>query len=114
MVTYFASRTRAPTKYTIMDNPDSYVLQAINSPSHYIEISSPDDTQIDELTSLYNTSNFECNGSYYNIAVVVGDKFPPAGLPMLPLLGITVSIVALVVLSANSIQRFKGRPSDSS
>lgn len=92
---YATKLDEKPQKYFVLVNPDSYVLEAILNPGSYVSINSPEDTQIDDLEATYGTNNVEFNNSYYEVDLIAGDKFPPAGLPLI--------IMASIVFSATSI-----------
>ncbi len=76
---YFLYATRLeekPLNYFVLDKPDSNVLEAISK--GYVQINSPEDTQIDDLALTYGNNNVEINGNYYEVSLVVGDHLPPA------------------------------------
>ncbi len=94
-----------PDSYLQLENPDSYVLQAISN-SQGVTLHSLDVTGIDELfdqqMAQNETSNFQINGSYYQIAIICVDAFPPLFLSYMFLASLVilpVSIVALVIMS---------------
>lgn len=87
-----------PQKYIVLDNPDSYVIEAIRSQST-VFIPSPQDTKIREITSAYD-GNIEYNGIYYKVGLAMGDKFPPAYLPLTLLVTILISATALLVTAS--------------
>ena len=93
-----------PERYILLENHDSYTLQAINS-GHLVEFYSYDDINIDEIRS-ENAMQFEhkyfyykYNNSYYDISIGIADNIPPSGLPQLLLAGIIASTVAIVIIS---------------
>src|SRR5665647_1386211 len=86
-----------PVKYFVLSNPDQYVLKVIDGEESYVFVHY-DDTQIDELTRQYSTSNIEYNGSYYTIGIAFVDAFPPQTLPHI-LAGFVISIFAIIILS---------------
>ena len=89
--------TEKPVKYFVLSNPDQYILKVINDEENYV-IVHYDDTQIDELTRQYGTTNVEYNGSYYAIGIAFVDAFPPTTLPYI-LAGFVISILAIIILS---------------
>lgn len=96
-----------PQTYFSLDNPDSYVLQAISNPGKFVFIGPhTNDTQIDEIIHDYGsatTINVEFNNHYYNIAkgsVTVG---PPEEMVLIPILILGwilwgTSIIATVII----------------
>ncbi len=87
----------APITYFSFDNPDRYALEAISNGSSST-FTSLDYTQIDELTQDNLTWNVEYSGNYYGISILCGDNFPPFLVPAVFLVGIAVSIVAIVAI----------------
>jgi hypothetical protein len=87
-----------PTNYFSLPNPDQYVLEAINS-ERFVDIRSLDDTQIDELINQYGTNNIEYNSTYYTVWIANVDSFPPFMLQVGILVGIVLSVSAIVVIS---------------
>ena len=96
-----------PGTHFLLENADNYVLEAVNNPETSIVVGRTlDNTQIDELMSLHSTSNVEFNNGYYRIQIMVGDKFPPAGLSLLMTTGILVSFVAVLILSFSKAAKY--------
>jgi hypothetical protein len=58
--------TDTPEIYFSLENPDSYVLQAISNPQTLVFVN-PDNTQIDELIQTHGTNTIEYNNIYYQI-----------------------------------------------
>ncbi len=95
-----------PESYMHLENPDAYVSQAISSQDGIL-LHSLDQTQLTNLinqqTRESRTSNFQVNGNFYQIRIVFGDKFPPAGLSFLfrisPII-LILSIGSLIVIAA--------------
>jgi hypothetical protein len=94
-----------PERYVLLENPDSYVLEAINY--GYSDIfDSYDKTNLDEL-NLANIAQFgftdfyyKYDNSYYSIGIAIADNIPPVGLGLLLLVGIVASITAIVLIGA--------------
>jgi hypothetical protein len=86
-----------PTDYFPLPNPDQCVLEAMNSQS-YVYISSPDDTQIDDLIESHDKSIIEYNNTYYGVGFLFDDGSPPAGLALAVSAGITISASAMVII----------------
>jgi hypothetical protein len=97
-----------PSNFFILETPDKYFLESLskNYSSRFLSLQ---ETQIDELTISYNTNNLEFNGVYYRVYVSVGDNFPPIWLIPLLLLGISLSIPAIVILSILTVRRDIGK-----
>ena len=109
---YFMNATRltqTPDQYVLLENPNNYVLQAINNADHSIEVKAFEDTQIYGLASSHNPLNLEYEGNYYQIGFAIADSFPPPGLTLLLLAGIVISIMAVVFLTIKSIQHLKNK-----
>ena len=101
--------TQIPNQYVVLENPNNYVLQAINNPDHSIEVRAFEDTQIYGLAYSHNPLNLEYEGNYYQIGFAIADSFPPPGLTLLLLASIIVSILAVVFLTVKSIQHMRNR-----
>jgi hypothetical protein len=97
-----------PVKYFVLSNPDQYVLKVIDGDESYV-IVHYDDTQIDELTRQYGTSNIEYNGSYYTIGIAFVDAFPPSTLAHI-LAGFVISILAIIILSIFQVVKHYKQP----
>jgi hypothetical protein len=63
-----------------------------------VTLDSTQNTKIDERLSTQNTSNVKYGDSYYRMAFMVADKFPPAFLPITFIAGISISLLAIYVL----------------
>jgi len=100
--------TEKPVKYFVLSNPDQYVLKVIGDEENYVFVHY-DDTQIDELTRQYGTSNIEYNGSYYTIGIAFVDAFPPSTLPHI-LAGFVISILAIIILSIFQVVKHFKQP----
>jgi hypothetical protein len=94
-----------PERYILLENPDTYTLEAINN-GHSAEFGSSDNTNIDEIRNTnaeqfgFKQFYYKYNNSYYDIGLVAIDRFPPFGLPLLLLAGIVVSASAIVILTS--------------
>jgi len=116
--TYFISAHKinyTPERVVLLENPDSYTLQAINN-GWSVGFLSWDVTSFDETYyEAYDKFNsrfgykpfyFKYNNSYYDMGLVVGDNFPPAGLALLLLAGTIVSITAIVIISSYKTAKY--------
>jgi len=63
-IIYVSKLGETPSRYFVLENPDVYVLKAMSS-QDYVNIGSPEDTQIDDLIRAKETSYLEYNGTYY-------------------------------------------------
>ena len=101
-----------PTNYFALDKPDKYFLEAI-AKNYSSVFNTLDDTQIDELVSEYATDNVQYNGTYYSVAIAIGDNFPPFMLPQALLGGIVISISAIIIVSVwKAAKHFKHSQKD--
>jgi hypothetical protein len=100
--------TEKPANYFALSNPDQYVLKVIDNEENFV-IVHYDDTQIDELTRQYGTTNIEYNGSYYTIGIVFVDAFPPTTLPYI-LAGFVISVSAIIILSIIQVVKHYKQP----
>jgi hypothetical protein len=91
---YVSKLSEMPSHYFVLENPDAYVLKAMSS-QDYVNIGSPEDTQIDDLIRAKETSYLEYNGTYY----AAGFLFENKSLPTVPFFLISVG----AVVSASSI-----------
>jgi len=105
--------TIEPERYVLLENPDKYTLQAINSARGDSSIfTSYDDTNIDELNQAnakqfgYKDFYYKYNNTYYQLALLHGDNFPPFLLPQILLAGIIASIVAIVIIGFYKIAKY--------
>ena len=98
-----------PERYVLLENPDSYTLEAINNGWSKAFLSWGA-TNFDEkyyqtydkfnTNSSYSPFYFEYNNSYYGMSLVFGDNFPPYMLPQIIFAGIIVSIGAIVIIGS--------------
>ena len=104
----YATKLEAePDRSFLLEDADDYVLEALNNPETTVIVGRTlDNTQVDELMFVYNTSNVEFNNSYYRIQILLGDKFPPAGLYLLLMIGILVSLVAEVIIISSKAAEY--------
>jgi hypothetical protein len=98
-VIYASKLNEKPTNYFVLDNPDSYVLEAISS-QNYVHINSPQDTQLNELILAHETSNLEYNGTYYSVGYLFDTNPEPSILTVEALLGIVVSASAITIIAS--------------
>ena len=93
--------SQQPGTYFYLENPDTYVSEAISNPKEFVTIYSLEDTQIDELIDEHNTSNVLVNDNYYWIGIVMGDNFPSlfeSCLYLISLVTLPLSVVSIIVL----------------
>jgi hypothetical protein len=102
-----------PERYVVLENPDKYTLEAINSPSGDSSIfTSYDDTNIDDLNQAnaqqfdYKDFYYKYDNTYYKFALLIGDKFPPFMLPQILLAGIVVSAAAITVIGLSKAAKY--------
>ena len=97
-----------PENYSVLDNPDNYILQAIAN-NHSSVFKTLDLTQYDELQDEQGQrgfANIEYNSSYYKLSLAAVDSFSP----LLFLLGVTgFSLVGWVILVALKIAQHDNR-----
>ncbi len=97
-----------PYNYSILNNPDKYILQAIAN-NHSSVFKSLDLTQYDELQDEQGDRGFvniDYNSSYYKLGLVMVDSFSP----VLLLLGVLLfSLVGVVVLGSIKIAQYDNR-----
>jgi hypothetical protein len=86
-----------PTDSFPLPNPDQHVLEAINS-QRYVYVSSPKDTQIDDLIEYRDKNIIEYNNTYYEVGFLFEDNSPPAGLASAIIAGITTSASAIATI----------------
>ena len=108
-VIYASKLNGKPTNYFVLDNPDSYVLEAMSS-QNYVHIGSPQDTQLDELIMTHETSNLEYNGTYYSVGCLFNTNPAPSILTVEVLLGIVVSASSIAAIaSLKTINHLKNK-----
>jgi len=99
---YVSKLSETPSRYFVLENPDVYVLRAMSS-QDYVNIGSPEDTQIDDLIRAKETSYLEYNGTYYVVGCLFEDKPPPAVPFLLISIGAVVSASSIVVIASSKI-----------
>lgn len=110
-VIYASKLSEKPSNYFILDNPDSYVLEAMSS-QNYVHIESPQDTQLNELILAHETSNLDYNGTYYSVGYLFDTNPAPAILTVEALLGIVFSALSIaVVASLKTINHLRSKSS---
>ncbi len=95
-----------PEKYSVLENPDKYTLEAINN-GHSSRFHSLEDTNYDEKMDEYIKTlgwdfNFGYNNSYYSIWLVCVENILPLGFPFILLAGIVISAIGVVILSVKT------------
>lgn len=65
-----------PEAYFVLENPDSYVLEAISNLEKPVYLNFFNKTQIDEMIEAKGTSNIEYNGCYYSVGLLFSDPGP--------------------------------------
>lgn len=96
----YASRlSEKPKYYFVLENPDAQLRKAMSS-QDYVNIGSPEETQIDDLLTALGTSYFEYNGTYYGAGFGFETKYPPAIPFLLISAGAVVSASSIVVIAS--------------
>jgi hypothetical protein len=75
-VIYASKLNEKPAHCFVLENPDTYLLEAITT-QDFVTIGSPEDTQIDDLLTALATSYFEYNGDYYGAGFGFETKASP-------------------------------------
>lgn len=108
-IIYASILSEKPNGYFVLEDPDAYVLEAMLS-QNYVNIGSPEDTQIDDLIRAKETSYFECNGTYYAAGFEFETKYPPALPFALILIAAATSASSLgAIASSIAINRTRNR-----
>jgi len=92
-----------PGTYFPLANPDSYILEAISNPNKTVIVDSEVSSRIYEMQQTYGTKNIEYNNNYYEIQLVVGDRFPPPQQVLLGLISMFFSGVSIIVIFSYKI-----------
>jgi len=98
-IIYASQLSEKPKYYFVLENPDAHLLEAMSS-QDYVNIGSPEETQIDDLIRTKETSYFEYNGTYYGAGFGFETKYPPAIPFLLILAGAVVSASSIVVIAS--------------
>jgi hypothetical protein len=105
--------SQSPASYMQLEEPDSYVLEAISNPDGAV-VHSLDVTMIDEMISQQvmenDTRNFQINESYYQFMIFCVDCFPPVFLSKMHLASyviLPISIIALITVTIIVLKRNK-------
>jgi len=98
--TIYASKlSEKPSNYYVIENPDKYVLEAMST-QNYVNIGSPQDTQLNELVWSQHVSYLEYNGTYYSVGCLFDTKSIPAILTVEAFLGIVLSASAIAIVAS--------------
>jgi len=65
-----------PQSYFQLNEPDSYVLQAISNLGTMVHVGDWSYTQVDDLTIQNGVGNFEYNNTYYSVGCLSADPGP--------------------------------------
>jgi hypothetical protein len=68
-----------PEVYFVLENPDSYVLEAISNLKQPVYLNFFNKTQIDEMIEANGTNNIEYNNHYYSVGLLFADPGPAMG-----------------------------------
>jgi hypothetical protein len=107
-IIYASKIGEKPNYYFVLENPDAPVLEAMTN-QDYVNIGSPEDTQIDDLIRAKETSYFEYNGTYYAAGFGFETKYPPAIPFLLILIGALASASSIVVITSRTISQMRNR-----
>ncbi len=97
--------TDKPEKYFSLDNPDSYVLEAIST--QRLVFLNYGDTQIDELMQTYDANNIEFN-NYYEINFLSVDPVIFGYLGLLLICWIIWGIISVIAVIIARLRRRHG------
>ena len=92
-----------PETYFPLDNPDSYVLEAISNPNKAVIIGKEIFSGIYEMQQTYGTKNIEFSNNYYKIQLIVGDNFPPYQQFWLSLISMIFSGISIIAIFSYKI-----------
>ena len=98
-IIYASKLSEKPNYYFALENPDAYLLKAMSS-QDYVNIGSPEDTQIDDLIRAEETSYFEYNHTYYGAGFGFDTKYPPPIPFLLILAGTVISASAIAIVAS--------------
>ena len=91
-----------PTHYFVLENADVYILKAIST-QKYVDVGSPNNTQLDDLVNAHLGQDLEYNGSYYGAGYFFKTSSPPV-IPFLTILAeIVISGTGIAVISFESV-----------
>jgi hypothetical protein len=65
-----------PQTYLVLNDPATYVYQAISNPGQMVFVGAAGNTQVDDLIAANGTSNIDVLGHYYRLELISGD--PPS------------------------------------
>ncbi len=74
---YVKELVEKPTTFFVLENPDSYILEAISNLEEPVYLHYFNNTQIDEMITANGTNNIEYNDHYYNVALLYSDPYYP-------------------------------------
>ena len=96
---YFIEATKLdeePEKYFLLNNPEFYGIQRIFNSSIGIEIDEDVISEIMEMQNNFGTKNVKYSNNYYEIQLLLGDKFPPYPLLWLSITCLFVSGILMI------------------
>ena len=96
---YFIEATKLdeePEKYFLLNNPDFYDIQPIFNSRIGIEIDVDVFSEIMEMQNNFGTKNVKYFNNYYEIQMVLGDKFPPYSLLWLRITCLFLSEILMI------------------
>jgi hypothetical protein len=98
-IIYASQLSEKPNYYFVLKYADAPLLEAMSS-HDYVNIGSPEETQVDELITALGTSYFEYDGTYYGAGFGFETKYPPPIPFLLILAGSIISASSIVVIAS--------------
>ncbi len=74
---YVKELVEKPTTFFVLENPDSYILEAISNLEEPVYLHYFNNTQIDEMITAKGTNNIEYNNHYYHVGLFYSDPYYP-------------------------------------
>jgi hypothetical protein len=99
--------TEKPDKFVTLTEPDPFVLEAISNPGKTVIVGSWEDSEFDEIVSMYETNNVKIDSKYYRITIYSVDIFIWGQLMLLSMIGWPIFGIAIVVWKLYMRRRHK-------
>lgn len=99
-----------PLHYFVLENPDAYVLKAIST-QNYVNVGSPNNTQLYDLIQAHPGESIEYNGTYYSAGCLFKTDSPTLTSFSVILAEIVISVSGMVTIaSLKTINYVRNKP----
>ena len=88
-----------PENYFVLQNPDAYVLKAIST-QNYVNVGSPNNTQLYDLLIAHPGDYVEYNGTFYSAGYSFKTDSPPANSLLIIIAEMAICASAIGVIAS--------------